>query len=55
MALYAITWTVGETRVVNARSIAQAEEIIINMTDAELLKDLKNIMASFEIMDIEKV
>jgi hypothetical protein len=55
MALYAITWTVGETRVVNARSIAHAEEIITNMTDDELLRDLKNIMASFEVMDIEKL
>ena len=55
MTSYAITWTVGETRVVEAHSIAQAEEIIINMTDEELLKDMKNIMASFEIIDIEKV
>lgn len=55
MASYAITWTVGETRVVNARSKAQAEEIILNMADEELLKDLENIMASFEIMEIERI
>ena len=55
MALYAITWTVGETRVIEARPIAHAEEIIINMTNEELLKDLKNIMASFEITNVEKV
>lgn len=55
MALYAITWIVGETRVIEARSRAQAEEIITNMTDEELLEDLENIMASFEIMEIDKV
>ena len=55
MASYAITWIVGETRVVNARSKAQAEEIVSNMTDEELLEDLKNIMASFEIVEIQRI
>jgi hypothetical protein len=55
MPTYAITWSIGETRLVKAESKAEAERLINNLSDTELLSDLKNIMQSFEVIKIEEV
>ena len=46
MPTYAITWSIGETRLVKAESKAEAERLINNLSDTELLSDLKNIFSN---------
>ena len=53
MKIYAVTWVVGETIEVQAKSPEEAEDIVTNMTEKQLFYDMENIMAAFEIVDIE--
>ena len=53
MKSYAVTWVVGETIEVEANSSEEAESIVANMTNEQLFVDMENIMAGFEIIDIE--
>jgi hypothetical protein len=55
MNTYAVTWTIGETKLIKATSKSEALDIVANLTDADLLADIRNIMASFEVTDIEKI
>jgi hypothetical protein len=55
MNTYAITWSIGETRLIEAKSESDALIILENLSNDDLLANLENIMASFEVMDIELI
>jgi hypothetical protein len=55
MPKYAVTYQFGQTIIINAANEDNAEDIVYEMSDQELLDDWDNIMSSFEVVNVEKI